>query len=312
MGSLLNLTMLAPERFQSIYNSLSPSEQETMQQILKELSETGESETYEKVWLEDYEEIPVDIDTFLEDPEYLGKATNLGNQIYPFWRGQLRRIFAGGDTEFEEIAFTGAIGTGKTAIAVYAIAYLTYRLLCLKFPQRYFGFADTDEIAVFFFNATVALAQSVGYGRLHACLMESPWFLSHGTVAGSASNPYYVPGKHIVIKAGSKASHGLGQQIFCLVGSTLIDTDQGVLSLAELEGKTVSVLQRNERGQLSWVKAPVLKTRYATKTIRITLENGETIEGTPEHRVMLVDGTYKALGDLTEDDELMDFEVEHA
>lgn len=214
MSSTLNLTMLAPERFQSVYNSLSPSEKEIMQQILKELGETGESETYEKVWLEDYEEIPVDIDTFLEDPEYLGKATNLGNQIYPFWREQLRKIFAGGDTEFEEIALTGAIGIGKTAIAVYAIAYLTYRLLCLKFPQRYFGFADTDEIAIFFFNATVALAQSVGYGRLHACLMESPWFLAHGTVAGSASNPYYVPGKHIVIKAGSKASHGLGQQIF--------------------------------------------------------------------------------------------------
>ena len=92
----------------------------------------------------------------------------------------------------------------------------------------------------------------------------------------------------------------------------MIDTDQGVLSLAELEGKTVSVLQRNERGQLSWVKAPVLKTKYATKTIRITLENGETIEGTPEHQVMLIDGTYKALVDLTEDDELADFEVEHA
>ena len=56
----------------------------------------------------------------------------------------------------------------------------------------------------------------------------------------------------------------------------------------------------------------MLKTKYATKTIRITLENGETIEGTPEHRVMLVDGTYKTLGDLTEDDELMDFEVDHA
>lgn len=211
----LNLTMLSPERFKNIYNSLSEAEQETMQIILKELSEFGESETFEKVWLEDYEEIPVDIDTFLEDPEYLGKATRNGTQIYPFWRQQLREIFAYGDTDYEEIAFTGAIGIGKTQIAVYAISYLLYRVLCLKHPQRYFGFADTDDIAFFFFNATVALAEAVGFSRLHNCCMESPWFLAHGTVKGSKDNPYYVPGKHIVIKAGSNASHGLGQQIFC-------------------------------------------------------------------------------------------------
>lgn len=214
MGCVLDVTRIPPERFKAIYESLSESEQQILQKILIELSETGESETYEKIWLQDYEEIPVDIDTFLEDPRYLGNATNLGTQIYPFWREQLRKIFASGDTEFEEVCFSGAIGIGKTAIAVYAIAYLTYRLMCLRYPQRYFGFADTDDIAIFFFNATVTLAQGVGYTRLHACLMESPWFLEHGTVQGSSSNPYYVPGKHIVIKAGSKASHGLGQQIY--------------------------------------------------------------------------------------------------
>ena len=212
--NLQGLVTMSPERFQNIYSSLSDSEQKTIRQILEEISETGESETYEKVWLEDYEEIPVDIDTFLEDPEYLGKATNLGTQIYPFWRQKLREFFASGDTDYTECALTGAIGIGKTAITVYAIAYLTYRLMCLKFPQRYFGFADTDDIAIFFFNATVSLAESVGFKRLHACLMESPWFLRHGTIAGSASNPYYVPDKHIVIKAGSKATHGLGQQVY--------------------------------------------------------------------------------------------------
>ena len=308
MGSVLNITGLAPERFQAIYNSLSDTEQAVMRQIITELAETGESETYEKVWLEDYEEIPVDIDTFLEDPEYLGNATNLGTQIYPFWRQQLRDIFAGGDTDYEEIAFTGAIGIGKTQIAVYAIAYLMYRLLCLKFPQRYFGFADTDDIAIFFFNATVSLAQAVGFGRLHNCLMESPWFLNHGKVMGSQDNPYYVPGKHIVIKAGSKSSHGLGQQIFCLVGSTQIVTKDGIVRIEDVAGKSVQILQLNQRNRLEWVSAPVVPTKLTQDTIRITLENGHVIEGTPEHQVLLKDGTYKMLGELTEDDELFDCE----
>ena len=67
----MNILDIAPERFTAIYNSLDPVEQETLTQILKEFSETGESETYKNVWLQDYEEIPVDIDTFLENNEYL-------------------------------------------------------------------------------------------------------------------------------------------------------------------------------------------------------------------------------------------------
>ena len=210
----MNILDIAPERFSAIYNSLDPVEQGTLTQILQEFSETGESETYNTVWLQDYEEIPVDIDTFLENDEYLGKATNHGNQIYPFWRNAFREIFSNGDTSYHEIVLSGAIGIGKTAIAVYAISYLLYRLLCLKRPQRYFGFADSDDIAIFFFNATVALAEGVGYKRLHACCLQSPWFMEHGKRLGSSSNPYYAPDKHVVIRAGSKGQHGLGQQIF--------------------------------------------------------------------------------------------------
>ena len=210
----MNILDIAPERFSAIYNSLDPVEQETLTQILQEFSEAGESETYNTVWLQDYEEVPVDIDTFLESDEYMGKATNHGTQIYPFWRNALREIFSNGDTSYHEIVLSGAIGIGKTAIAVYAISYLLYRLLCLKRPQRYFGFADSDDIAIFFFNATVALAEGVGYKRLHACCLQSPWFMAHGKRLGSSSNPYYAPDKHIVIRAGSKGQHGLGQQIF--------------------------------------------------------------------------------------------------
>ena len=299
----MDILNIAPERFANIYATLDPVEQQTLKQILKEFSETGESETYNTVWLQDYEEIPADIDTFLEDDHYLGKATNHGKQIYPFWREALREIFSNGDTAYEQVILSGAIGIGKTAIAVYAIAYLLYRLLCLKFPQRYFGFADSDDIAIFFFNATVALAEGVGYKRLHACCLQSPWFLEHGRKLGSSSNPYYAPDKHIVIRAGSKGQHGLGQQIFCVVGSTKVITDKGAIPIEQLAGTTANVLQKTDTG-LIFTKAPVVLTKYTQDTIRITLDNGAVIEGTPEHKVMLMDGTYKALGELTEDDEL--------
>ncbi len=299
----MNILDIAPERFSAIYNSLDPVEQGTLTQILQEFSETGESETYKNVWLQDYEEIPVDIDTFLENEEYLGKYTRHGTQIYPFWRNALREIFSKGDTPYTHCVFSGAIGIGKTAIAVYAIAYLLYRLLCLRHPQRYFNFADSDDIAIFFFNATVVLAEGVGYKRLHECCMKSPWFLAHGKVRGSSANPYFMPDKHIVIRAGSKSEHALGQQVFCVVGSTKVITDKGAIPIEQLAGTAANVLQRTDHG-LMFAKAPVLMTKYTQDTIRITLDNGAVIEGTPEHKVMLMDGTYKALGDLTEDDEI--------
>lgn len=302
----MNIVDMPPERFKQLMQTLSTSEQEVIVQILTEYAETGVSKTYESVWLEDYEEIPVDIDTFLEDDNYLGLATNHGKQIYPFWRTQLRTMFEGGVMDFEEIAFTGAIGIGKTAIAVYAIAYLLYRLLCLRNPQRYFGFADTDDIAIFFFNATVALACGVGFARLHAACMESPWFKAHGEVKGSSSNPYYVPSKHIVIKAGSNSSHGLGQQVFCVVGNTKIITSLGAINIADLDGGLIEVLQYDpETGAEYFVPASVWKTKMTQQTIRITLENGSVIEGTPDHKIMMSDGSYKELQDLTEDDDIL-------
>ena len=291
----MNILDIAPERFSAIYNSLDPVEQQTLTQILQEFSETGESETYKNVWLQDYEEIPVDIDTFLENDEYLGKATRHGTQIYPFWRNALREIFSKGDTPYTHCVFSGAIGIG--------ISYLLYRLLCLRHPQRYFNFADSDDIAIFFFNATVVLAEGVGYKRLHECCMKSPWFLAHGKVRGSSANPYYLPDKHIVIRAGSKSEHALGQQVFCVVGSTKVITDNGTIPIEQLAGTTANVLQRTDHG-LVFTKAPVVRTKYTQDTIRITLDNGAVIEGTPEHKVMLMDGTYKALGDLTENDEI--------
>ena len=50
--------------------------------ILQELADTGESPTYEQVWLADYIEIPVDIDTFLNSDTYLGKTNDNGKAVY--------------------------------------------------------------------------------------------------------------------------------------------------------------------------------------------------------------------------------------
>ena len=46
-------------------------------------------------------------------------------------------------------------------------------------------------------------------------------------------------------------------------------------------------------------------TKANAEVISVTLDNGETIICTPDHRFMLRDGSYKAAAELTPDDSLM-------
>jgi hypothetical protein len=51
---------------------LSPQEKELALRILKEYSQKGESDTLEDLKYSDFEEIPVAIDEFLDNDDYLG------------------------------------------------------------------------------------------------------------------------------------------------------------------------------------------------------------------------------------------------
>lgn len=53
---------------------LTEQERQVALQILKEYSTEGKSETYDDLIKEDFKEIPVDIETFLTDDNYMGKA----------------------------------------------------------------------------------------------------------------------------------------------------------------------------------------------------------------------------------------------
>lgn len=52
--------------------NLSKEEREAVVKILQEMSSSGSSEKMNELLLADYEEIPVDIYTFLHDKNYLG------------------------------------------------------------------------------------------------------------------------------------------------------------------------------------------------------------------------------------------------
>ena len=202
-------------RIKNVYSTCSPTEQKYLQMILQEISATGESSTYRDIWLADYKEIPVGIDTFVTSDRYMGLTNQQGSTVYPFWRKTMREIFNAGN-KYEEIVFTGATRIGKTSTAVLCAAYMLYRLMCLRDPQRYFGKKDISKFSIMFFNITKDLAKGVAFREFQDSVLTSPWFLDHGIEAGSDKNPYYIPeGGKVVIDFGSDAAHGLGKQVFC-------------------------------------------------------------------------------------------------
>lgn len=58
----------------SMMTDLTTQEQAEVNKILEEIVSEGSSNTYNNLLKEDYTEIPVDIETFLKNPRYLGKG----------------------------------------------------------------------------------------------------------------------------------------------------------------------------------------------------------------------------------------------
>lgn len=294
-------------RIQGIFSQSTPLEQKQFIKILEELSQKGYSETLDTLYLVDFKEVPVTIDRFLTDPEYLGGTNDCGNQIYPGWWDVYHEVFDS-QKDIYEVILSGATRIGKSSTAVACMCYMTYLLMCYRNPQRYFGLKEISRATIAFANLTKELALSVAFREYNDTLLKSPWFCRHGKFTQSDTKPVFIPeGNQIEIMAASSGSQLLGRQLWCcLVGSTQIVTKHGVMALRELCGNTVDVLQYNYTiGQYEYANAPVVLTKYVTDTIRIELADGSIFEGTPDHRVMLIDGTYKRLDELTESDEVL-------
>lgn len=294
-------------RIQGIFDHSTPLEQKQFIKILEELSDKGYSETLDTIYLVDFKEVPVSIDRFLCDPEYLGETNDNGNQIYPGWWDVYNTVFDD-SRDVYEVILSGATRIGKTSTAVSMMSYMTYLLMCYRNPQKYFGLKEVSRATIAFANLTKDLAQGVAFREYNDTLKKSPWFNAHGRFTNSATRPIYIPeGNQIELVAASDAAHILGMQLFaCLVGTTQIVTSDGIFAIADLCGRCVSVLQYDYiNSGYSYTDAPVVMTKYITDTIRITLDDGTIFEGTPDHRVMVADGTYKRLDELSEEDEVL-------
>lgn len=289
---------------------LPEEERKVALEILKQYSEGGKSELYEALKYADYDEIPVDIHTFLHDKKYLGAALYDPDgrfTLFPYWEKKLEEIFPDNvTTKYNTIVFTGAIGLGKSTIAVICLLYLLYRLLCLKDPYLYYGLQPIDKISISLMNITLENAKGVALDKMNQMLLSSEWFMAHGEMKG-ISNLEYIPQKHIELITASSNNQVIGRAIFCLDGDSVIKTTVGDYTLKSLVGENIKVISTdNDGNEVVSNSCTVKPTIVTNEEYEIELADNTIIKCTGDHLLMLKDGTYKAAKDLTVEDELMD------
>lgn len=209
-----NLTSMYEE-----LNGLSDEEKAYALEILKEYSKKGKSDKYTNLLYKEYDEIPVDISTFLHEKKYLGKALidKEGRfTIFPYWEKVLKDIFPDPlkPAQYNTLALTGSIGLGKSTIAVIIIIYELYRMLCLKDPYVHYGLQPIDLITFAVINITLDAAKGVAWSKLQSMIQASDWFMARGTLSKGES-PEWRPPKGIELIYGSMPRHILGRAVFC-------------------------------------------------------------------------------------------------
>lgn len=289
-----------------LLETLSDEEREQVLSILNDFVQTGSSEQFQALIDKDFDEIPVDIETFIKDPNYLGGSyVNESGKciVYPFWIEKFKELFRDGKTNFNEVILTGAIGLGKTTIAVIGTAYTIYKLMCLKNPQQYYEQKPNSKIYVAFFNITLELSYGVAYKDLQEALIKSPWFAKRGTVSGR-KNLVYTPSKGIEFMVGSKPEHALGKNVFCLSGDTEVRlSSNSYAKLQELDSKIKIYDVANKVIENTDSAYESTNTKITKDVVKVTLEDGTSFICSPNHKFLLSNGKYKSAGRLKPGDD---------
>ena len=137
-----------------------------------------------------FEEIPVDVKTFVKSPDYLGQP-DLSEYQYIlvecmsqiFKEKDLQR-FMGKEEGSEhykkytksEIILQLGKGSGKDHTSTVGCAYLVYKLLCLKDPAAYFGKPPGDAIDIINIAINAQQAKNVFFKGFKNKIDKSPWF----------------------------------------------------------------------------------------------------------------------------------------
>lgn len=162
------------------------------------------------------EQAPVDIETFIDDPEFLG-ATDIS--MWPevraaviginrdWWKG----LAHGGKVE---ALLMGATGTGKSTLAMVSTLYHLHILGCLRQPQAVYGLPKTTAIVFPIMAAKPHVTKKVVYRPLRKLFEDIPWFQKHLRLDTQVESEIDIKEKNIrVVVGGADEDSILGEAV---------------------------------------------------------------------------------------------------
>lgn len=137
----------------------------------------------------EWDEVPVDIETFVTSPDFLDfpplsenqyAAIRHGTQVY-----KLETLIALYGPEkgwhrynetCNEVLLQWGKGSGKDACSVIMCCYIVYLLMCLKDPAKYWGKPSGDNIDIMNIAVNAQQANRVFFKNLVLRVQQCPWF----------------------------------------------------------------------------------------------------------------------------------------
>ena len=228
-----------------------------------------------------YKSRPVDIETFIEDDEYLGLIYGHGH-LFPFWKNLLKKVYPNPfRCPYEEVILSCAIGAGKSAVSSVSIAYELYKLLLLKDANKYYNLLATDTIVFMLFAATQGTATDVNWGYISNILAISPFFQKNLDFKETKAQ-YIALTSNIGIQIGSRAHKALGKAVLSAV------LDEGNFGLVQDQVKNTYNAIMRRRGSR-------FKQGFKTPGIVWLVSSPQTGEDFINERIEKADGNKDVL-----------------
>lgn len=244
---------------------------------------TTNRELDDLAWLLEHPECEhriVGIREFIDSPEYL----NAGKECWDSVKDDLEDLLNG---NYIEAVFCQAIGSGKSYASSIVIAYLAYKVLCLKDPQKFFGLAKGTQIC--FLNVSIRAEQSkkVVFGEVKSRIDNSPWFRIHYPSNPEIRSELQFPKNIIIFPGNSKETFPLGYNIFASVmdeAAWFTDTESHDVAEDMFNALHSRIKNRfGDKGLLVMISSP----RYVDDFIETKMKEAQTNKRIFARRKML-------------------------
>ena len=172
---------------------------------------------YEMIGKKIYREIPVDIDTFITSPDYLGPVYE--GTIFPMWRQMLKEIYPAPFLKaYNEVILSCATRCGKSTLTTISFLYEMYLLMCMINPAKTLIGKANGSLVFAVLSVSNSLAMGTICADIQKGLSLSPYFQEQvpDDLPFSTVDKKGVPiTANILLKAGSTYATVVGTDLIC-------------------------------------------------------------------------------------------------